>query len=200
MAQAAYLFDRLMQAFIPTGRNIVALISRRRLRHSCYREHQGITQLERTPDHHNGDALDQLLGAHTCIQFLIGFVVPSRIVARLQNLQQVPGVYGPLPAAGYYGGFVVCAVFKMILRAANGYLMLDADTELPHPGHAQCTAPYGKSEGRSSREAGTHHPVAISVEALWLLASYPKYRRRVQRQLRSRRQRGPDANAGSPPR
>ncbi|MCB0598482.1 MAG: ferrous iron transport protein B [Lewinellaceae bacterium] len=168
MARAAYLFDRLMQAFGLNGRSIVALISGGACAIPAIMSTRTISNWKERLITIMVTPLISCSARIPVYTVLIGFVVPSRIVAGFFNLQGL--AFMGLYLLGIMAALLSALVFKMILRTSErSYLMLELP-EYRTPVMRNVLLTVWEKVRAFIWEAG-RIILAISV-ALWLLASY----------------------------
>ena len=168
MARAAYLFDRLMQAFGLNGRSIVALISSSACAIPAIMSTRTISNWKERLITILVTPLISCSARIPVYTVLIGFVVPSRVVAGLFNLQGL--AFMGLYLLGIMAALLSALVFKLILRTQErSFLMLELPEYRP-PVMRNVLLTVWEKVRTFIWEAG-RIIMAISV-VLWLLASY----------------------------
>ncbi len=168
MARAAYLFDRLMQAFGLNGRSIVALISGGACAIPAIMSTRTISNWKERLITIMVTPLISCSARIPVYTVLIGFVVPSTVVAGFFNLQGL--AFMGLYLLGILAALLSALVFKLVLKThERSFLMLELP-EYRTPVMRNVLLTVWEKVRTFIWEAG-RIIMAISV-VLWLLASY----------------------------
>ncbi|MCO6475050.1 MAG: ferrous iron transport protein B [Phaeodactylibacter sp.] len=168
MARAAYLFDRLMQAFGLNGRSIVALISGGACAIPAIMSTRTISNWKERLITILVTPLISCSARIPVYTVLIGFVVPSTVVAGVFNLQGL--AFMGLYLLGILAALLSALVFKLVLKThERSFLMLELP-EYRTPVMRNVILTVWEKVRTFIWEAG-RIIMAISV-VLWLLASY----------------------------
>ncbi|MCB9287483.1 MAG: ferrous iron transport protein B [Lewinellaceae bacterium] len=168
MARAAYLFDRLMQAFGLNGRSIVALISGGACAIPAIMSTRTIGNWKERLITILVTPLISCSARIPVYTVLIGFVVPSQIVAGFFNLQGL--AFMGLYLLGIAAALLSALAFKLILKThERSFLMLELPEYRP-PVLRNVVLTVWEKVKAFIWEAG-RIIMAISI-VLWLLASY----------------------------
>ncbi len=179
MARAAYLFDRLMQAFGLNGRSIVALISGGACAIPAIMSTRTISNWKERLITILVTPLISCSARIPVYTVLIGFVVPSHLVGGFFSLQGL--AFMALYLLGIGAALLSALVFKLILKTRErSFLMLELPEYRP-PVMRNVLLTVWEKVRTFVWEAG-RIIMAISV-ALWFLASYgPPARMEAARQ------------------
>lgn len=168
MARAAYLFDRLMQAFGLNGRSIVALISSSACAIPAIMSTRTIGNWKERLITILVTPLISCSARIPVYTVLIGFVVPSQAVAGVFNLQGL--AFMGLYLLGILAALASALVFKLVLKTQErSFLMLELP-EYRTPVMRNVLLTVWEKVRTFVWEAG-RIIMGISV-VLWLLASY----------------------------